>query len=252
MTERLDCALTGRGLCTSRSRAQAMIAEGFVSVNGTVCMKASLKVTDTDLITVTGALPFVGRGGYKLRYALAEFGISVRGLHCLDIGASTGGFTDCLLQNGAAFVIAADVGHGQLAEALQHDPRVRSLEGTDIRTLSPETDGLPADFAVCDVSFISLTQVLPLMPSFLKPDGSAVVLVKPQFEAGRAAVGKNGIVRNPKVHKQVLQAVKDAAVSAGFRICGECESPIKGGSGNTEFLLYLSRTVPSDQKEVSD
>lgn len=250
MTERLDCALTARGFCATRSKAQAIISEGFVCVNGTVCMKASRKVSDSDSITVTGSLPFVGRGGYKLRYALAEFGISVTGLHCLDIGASTGGFTDCLLQNGAAFVLAADVGHGQLAEELRNDPRVKSMEGTDIRALSPTTEGLPADFAVCDVSFISLTQVLPSIPPLLKPDGTAVVLVKPQFEAGRAAIGKNGIVRDPKVHRQVLQAVRSAASLAGFSICAECESPIKGGSGNTEFLLHLALGMLNNSKEV--
>ena len=240
MTERLDSALTARGLCSSRNRAQAMITEGFVCVNGTVCMKASKKVDDSDIITLTGSLPFVGRGGYKLRYALSEFGLSVQGMTCLDIGASTGGFTDCLLQNGAQKVIAADVGHDQLAEELKQDPRVISLEGTDIRTLSPESVGLPVDLAVCDVSFISLTQVLPFIPPLLKPNGKAVVLVKPQFEAGKSAVGKNGIVRDPKVHRQVLRTICEAAKANGFEVQGECESPIKGGSGNTEYLLFLS------------
>lgn len=240
MTDRLDNALTLRGLCSSRNRAQAMIAEGFVTVNGTVCLKASKKVDDSDTITLTGSLPFVGRGGYKLRYALSAFGIRAEGLTCLDIGASTGGFTDCLLQNGAKRVIAADVGHDQLAEELKHDPRVLSLEGTDIRTLSPQTEGLPADLAVCDVSFISLTQILPFIPPLLKPDGQAVVLVKPQFEAGRAAVCKNGIVRDQKVHKKILQNIRESAKACGFVVRGECESPIKGGSGNTEYLLYLT------------
>lgn len=240
MADRLDIALTARGLCSTRSKAQAAIGEGFVTVNGTVCMKASRTVSETDVVAMTASLPFVGRGGYKLRFALAEFGISVTGLRCLDIGASTGGFTDCLLQNGAASVIAADVGHGQLAEELKNDPRVTSLEGTDIRTLAPDTAGLPVDFAVCDVSFISLTQILSCIPGLLKPDGEAVVLVKPQFEAGRSAIGKNGIVRDPKIHRQVLQKVREAAVSEGFRVLSECPSPIRGGSGNTEFLLYLS------------
>ena len=240
MTERLDCALTTRGICSTRAKAQSIINEGYVTVNGTVCMKPSKKVLDTDNILVTGSIPYVGRGGYKLRCALSEFQISVHGLHCLDIGASTGGFTDCLLQNGAASVIAADVGHNQLTEELKHDPRVISMEGTDIRTLSPETEGLPVDFAVCDVSFISLTLILPVMPALIKTKGEAVVLVKPQFEAGRSAVGKNGIVRDPKIHRQVLDNIRKTAISCGFTVLAECESPIKGGSGNKEFLLHLS------------
>ena len=236
---RLDAALTARGLAGTRSRAQASIAAGHVTVNGVVCLKASHKTADTDVIEVTQALPFVGRGGFKLAFALAEFKIPLEGLRCLDIGASTGGFTDCMLQNGAASVLAVDVGHGQLAEALRSDPRVTVLEGTDIRSLPPDTEGLPAQFISCDVSFISLKQILPCIAQFLTPDGRAVVLVKPQFEAGRSDIGKNGIVRDPKVHARVLREVRDAAALCGLVPVGECTSPITGGSGNTEFLLCL-------------
>lgn len=239
--ERLDTALVTRGLCSSRTRAQTSIEDGNVTVNGVVCMKPSLKVAEDDVLRVTEPLPFVGRGGYKLKYALAEFGISVSGLRCLDIGASTGGFTDCLLQNGAVSVLAVDVGHDQLAPELRADSRVTVLEGTDIRTLPPDTAGLPAELAVCDVSFISLKQIIPALPPLLTADAHAVLLVKPQFEAGRQALNKHGIVRDEKVRRQVLREIRDAAAQAGFLPLADCESPIKGGSGNTEYLLYLEK-----------
>lgn len=238
---RLDAALVARGLCTTRNRAQTSIDEGHVTVNGVVCMKASRKVTDTDTLHVTEALPFVGRGGYKLAYALAEFQISVAGLRCLDIGASTGGFTDCMLQNGAGAVLAIDVGHDQLAPQLRADPRVTAMEGTDLRNLPPDTAGLPADFAACDVSFISLKQIIPHLPPLLRPDGRAVLLVKPQFEAGRHALNKNGVVRDEKLRQQVLREIRDFAAQHGLLPLGDCESPIKGGSGNTEYLLLIQK-----------
>ena len=237
--ERLDAALVTRGLCSSRTRAQASIAAGNVTVNGLVCMKASQKVGEADALRVTEPLPFVGRGGYKLRFALAEFKITLNGLRCLDIGASTGGFTDCMLQNGAAAVLAVDVGHDQMAEQLRLDSRVTVMEGTDLRTLPPDTDGLPAEFAACDVSFISLRQIIPVLPKLLAPKAQAVLLVKPQFEAGRQALNKNGIVRDEKIRQQVLRDIRDCAAQNGFLPLGDCESPIKGGSGNTEFLLHL-------------
>ena len=241
MAERLDLALTARGLCSSRNRAQTLISDGHVTVNGIVCMKASQKIAAEDIICVTEALPFVGRGGYKLRYALSEFKINPEGFFCLDIGASTGGFTDCLLQNGASHVLAVDVGHDQIASSLREDARVTVLEGTDIRQLSPETEGLPADFICCDVSFISLQQIIPCLTPLLRENGQAVLLVKPQFEAGRRALNKNGIVRDEKIRMQILREIRDCCVQCGLVPCGECESPIKGGSGNTEFLLYLKR-----------
>ena len=239
--ERLDTALVARGLCSSRTRAQSSIEEGNVTVNGLVCMKASQKVSEEDVLQVTEPLPFVGRGGYKLKFALAEFAIDLRGLSCLDIGASTGGFTDCMLQNGAASVLSVDVGHDQFAPELANDSRVTLLEGTDIRTLSPETTGLPADFAACDVSFISLKQIIPVLPALLQPKAHAVLLVKPQFEAGRAALNKNGIVRDEKTRQHVLRDIRAFAAASGFIPLGDCESPIKGGSGNVEYLLHLQK-----------
>ena len=241
MAERLDTALTARGLCSSRNRAQTLISEGHVTVNGCVCMKPAQKISETDIVTVTEELPFVGRGGYKLRFALAEFQIRLDGLHCLDIGASTGGFTDCMLQHGAAHVLAVDVGHDQLAQPLREDPRVTVMEGTDIRTLPPDTEGLPADFVSCDVSFISLAQIIPFIPPLLTEDGTAVLLVKPQFEAGRSALNKHGIVKDEKRRQQVLRDIRDCCAQNGLLPSAECESPIKGGSGNTEYLLYVKR-----------
>ena len=239
MSSRLDAALVQRRLCETRNRAQASISAGNVTVNGIVCLKASRKVEESDTVILTEALPYVGRGGYKLAYALAEFRLSLTGMQCLDIGASTGGFTDCMLQNGAASVLAVDVGHNQLAEALRNDPRVIVREGTDLRQLPANSEGLPADFASCDVSFISLKQIIPLLPALLKADAQAVLLVKPQFEAGRQALNKNCIVRDEKVRKQVLRDIRDFAAQNGFIPQHECESPIQGGSGNTEYLLHL-------------
>ena len=241
MADRLDTALTARGLCSSRNRAQTLIGEGHVTVNGIVCMKASQKVSESDEITVTEALPFVGRGGYKLRFALAEFAIRLDGLACLDIGASTGGFTDCMLQHGASHVLAVDVGHDQLAPELRTDPRVTVMEGTDLRTLPPDAEGLPADFVTCDVSFISLRRIIPHIPPLLKTDGTAVLLVKPQFEAGRSALNKHGIVKDEKLRQQVLRDIMNCCAENGLLPSGSCESPIKGGSGNTEYLLYVKR-----------
>ena len=246
---RLDAELVQRGICETRNRAQASIAEGNVTVNGAVCMKASQKVTDTDILVLTEPLPFVGRGGYKLRYALAEFGILLSGRQCLDIGASTGGFTDCMLQNGAVSVVAVDVGRDQLAKSLRNDPRVIVREETDLRQLPPDTEGLPAQFAACDVSFISLKQIIPYLPPLLTDDAEAVLLVKPQFEAGRAALNKNGIVRDERIRRQVLRDIRDFAAASGFIPCGECESPIKGGSGNTEYLLRLKKAGLNEGKQ---
>ena len=239
MSSRLDAALVERGICATRNRAQASIAAGNVTVNGIVCLKASRKTEESDTVVLTKPLPYVGRGGYKLAFALAEFKIPLAGLHCLDIGASTGGFTDCMLQNGAASVLAVDVGHGQLAESLRNDPRVIVREGTDLRQLPPGSDGLPSDFAACDVSFISLTQIIPLLPALLRDGAQAVLLVKPQFEAGRQALNKNGIVRDEKIRQQVLRRIRDFAAQNGFLPLHDCPSPIQGGSGNTEYLLHL-------------
>lgn len=241
MAERLDTALVTRGLCSTRNRAKTSIIDGNVTVNGVVCMKPALMVSESDELHVTQPLPFVGRGGLKLAYALAEFKLSVEGLSCLDIGASTGGFTDCMLQNGAAHVLAVDVGHDQLAPELRADTRVTAMDGMDIRNLPRDTDGLPAQFAACDASFISLRYILPVLPPLLADHAKAVMLVKPQFEAGRIAVGKNGIVRDAKIRQQVLRDIRNVAAEAGFLPLADCESPVKGGSGNIEFLLLLEK-----------
>lgn len=241
MTARFDQALVERRLCETRSKAKMEITAGHASINGVICLKPAAPVSDTDEITVTGSLPFVGRGGLKLAHALAQFHIPLEGLCCLDIGASTGGFTDCMLQNGAVHVLAVDVGHDQLAEALQNDSRVTVMEGTDIRTLPPDTKGLPADFVSCDVSFISLTHILPLLPARMKHGAKAVLLVKPQFEAGKQALNKNGVVKDSRVHAQVLRDIRNAAAVSGLVPLADCPSPIQGGSGNTEFLLLLEK-----------
>lgn len=241
MAERLDTALVTRGLCNTRNRAKTSIEQGNVTVNGVVCMKPALSVTENDDLRVTQPLPYVGRGGLKLAYALAEFKLSVENLSCLDIGASTGGFTDCMLQNGAAHVLAVDVGHDQMAPELRADTRVTAIDGMDIRNLPSDTEGLPAQFAACDASFISLRYILPVLPPLLADHAKAVMLVKPQFEAGRSAVGKNGIVRDAKVRQQVLRDIRNAAAETGLLPLADCESPVKGGSGNTEFLLLLEK-----------
>jgi 23S rRNA (cytidine1920-2'-O)/16S rRNA (cytidine1409-2'-O)-methyltransferase len=250
MSSRLDAALVQRGICETRNRAQTSIAEGNVTVNGIVCMKASRQVSESDVLVLTQPLPYVGRGGYKLSFALAEFKIALKGLRCLDIGASTGGFTDCMLQNGAASVLAVDVGHDQLADVLRSDPRVIVREGTDLRDLPPESDGLPAEFASCDVSFISLKQIIPLLPALLTDSAQAVLLVKPQFEAGRQALNKNGIVRDEKVRQQVLRDIRNFAALHGFIPLHDCPSPIQGGSGNTEYLLHLQLRQTPDEAHL--
>lgn len=247
MAERLDTALVARGLCATRNRAKASILDGNVTVNGMICRKPAQCVAESDRLHVTQPIPYVGRGGLKLAYALATFQISPAGYQCLDIGASTGGFTDCLLQNGAAHVLAVDVGHDQLAPELRADVRVTALDGMDIRALPSDTEGLPADLAVCDASFISLKLILPVLPPLLCVGARAIVLVKPQFEAGRQDIGKHGIVRDKKVHQRVLREVRAAAAAAGFQPLADCESPVKGGSGNTEFLLLLEKQCELDE-----
>lgn len=239
---RLDTFLSENGLCKSRAAAQELIKSGGVFVNGKPAPKNSLDVSDGDEITLDEEkLPkYVGRGGLKLEKALELWEISLRGKICLDVGASTGGFTDCMLQNGAARVFAVDVGSGQLAEALRSDPRVVSLENTDIREFTlPE--GAPADFIGADVSFISLKLILPHIYRLLKKDGAAVVLIKPQFEAGKSALNKKGIVTNEKTRQQCVEDIKQFAEHCGFAIIGGEKSPITGGDGNVEYLLALKK-----------
>ena len=243
---RLDVALVERGLSETRSKAQATIMAGDVYVNGQKSDKAGFEVADTDSIEVRGTVcPYVSRGGLKLEKALRDFGVDPTGYVCSDSGASTGGFTDCLLQQGAKKVFAIDVGYGQLAWKIRNDPRVVSMERTNIRYVKPEDLGEPLDLSVVDVSFISLKLVLPVIRELLRPDGQVLCLIKPQFEAGKELVGKKGVVRDPAVHVQVLEAFIALAKELGFTIRDLTFSPVKGPEGNIEFLGHLSR-VPGE------
>ena len=239
--ERLDLLLVEKGLCDSRSRAQSVIMSGEVYVNGQKSDKAGT-LTDVEAnIEVRGsACPYVSRGGLKLEKALREFGVSPAGLTCLDSGASTGGFTDCLLQNGAVKVFAIDVGYGQLAWSIRTDPRVVCMERTNIRYVTPEQLGEPVQLAVIDVSFISLKIVLPAVRQLLSESGQIVCLIKPQFEAGKENVGKKGVVRDPAVHKQVLDGFLELAAQMQMTVRNLTFSPVKGPEGNIEFLGHLS------------
>lgn len=235
--ERLDVLLVERGLADTRTRAQALIRAGEVRVAGEVHDKPGERIAADAVIALRAPLPYVSRGGYKLAAALDAFGLSPQGRICLDVGACTGGFTDVLVQRGAAQVYAVDVGRAQLAWKLRTDPRVSCLERTDIRAL--ETLPQPIDLATVDVAFISLTLVLPAIQRLLRPDGQVVALIKPQFEAGRARVGRGGVVRDPAVHRSVLSEVLTAAERQGWRIRGVIPSPITGADGNREFLAWL-------------
>ena len=229
------------GLCESRSRAQAVIMSGEVYVNG---QKSDKPGTPTDVeaeIEIRGnACPYVSRGGLKLEKALRDFGVDPTGLTCLDSGASTGGFTDCLLQNGAKQVFAIDVGYGQLAWSIRTDPRVVCMERTNIRYVTPEQLGTPVQLAVIDVSFISLRIVLPAVKALLSADGQIICLIKPQFEAGKENVGKKGVVRDPAVHQAVLNSFLQLADELQMTVCNLTFSPVKGPEGNIEFLGHLS------------
>lgn len=238
--KRADVVLVEKGFFSSRARAQEAIAAGLVTVNGQVLRKASEAVPENAEITAGQPHPYVSRGGVKLAAALDAFPIDPRGCVCLDIGASTGGFTEVLLERGAAHVFAVDVGHGQLHPKIAKDARVTNLEGTDARSLSPDAVPGGADLLVSDVSFISLKLVLPSAVALLKPRASLAVLVKPQFEAGREHV-KKGIVRDEAVHRAVCEDMKAFVASLGFEVLGLVPSPIAGGDGNREFLLGARR-----------
>ncbi len=238
---RLDVYLSEKGLCKSRTAAQELIKSGGVSVNGAAALKCSFEVSEADDVSVIGEQPkYVGRGGLKLERALELWRIELEGRLCVDIGASTGGFTDCMLQNGAERVFAVDVGRGQLAEKLRADSRVVSLEQTDIRDFSLP-GGTLADFIGADVSFISLKLVLPHVYGLLKEGGAAVVLIKPQFEAGRQNLSKRGVVRDEKLRSKIVTEITDFARQCGFEITGTARSPITGGDGNVEYLLALRK-----------
>ncbi len=242
MKIRLDVLLTQKGLAPSRERARSLIMAGQVYINEQKCDKAGLMVEEDTVPEIRGeTLRYVSRGGLKLEKAMAAFPISLEGKTSMDIGASTGGFTDCMLQNGAKKVYAVDVGYGQFAWKLRTDPRVVNMERTNIRYVTPEQIGEKLDFASIDVSFISLRLVLPVAYSLLKEGGEIVALIKPQFEAGRGQVGKKGVVRDPAIHLEVIRNVLSFARETGFSVCGLSFSPIKGPEGNIEYLVYLKK-----------
>ncbi len=243
--ERLDLLLVERGLADSRQQAQRLIMAGEVTVEGQVVDKPGARVAVAARLTVAGGLPYVSRGGCKLAAALDAFGLDVSGWIAADVGASTGGFTDCLLQRGAARVYAIDVGYGQLAWKLQQDPRVVVMDRTNARYLErlPEV----VDLATVDVSFISLRLILPTVAGWLRPDGRIVALIKPQFEAGRRQVGKGGVVRDPAVHRAVLQEIVAWAQAQGLGLQGLLRSPITGPAGNIEFLAHWQPGTASSE-----
>ena len=245
MKERLDVLLVKRGLAVSREKAKAVIMAGNVYVENQKEDKAGTMFPDTVNIEVRGStLKYVSRGGLKLEKAMDHFGLDLTGKICMDVGSSTGGFTDCMLQNGAVKVYAIDVGHGQLDWKLRNDPRVVCMEETNIRYVTPEQIEDRADFSSIDVSFISLTKVLIPVYHLLKEEGEVVCLIKPQFEAGREKVGKKGVVRDAQVHLEVIEKVMDFAREAGYGLLHLEYSPIKGPEGNIEYLLHLKKSAP--------
>ena len=246
--KRLDVILTEGGYAPSREKAKIMLMSGIVYVNGEKEDKPGTMFNPEEIhIEVRGeTLRYVSRGGLKLEKALAVFPIDLKGKICMDIGASTGGFTDCMLQNGAAAVYSIDVGYGQLDWKLRSDPRVTCMEKTNFRYLKPEELPGTPDFASCDVSFISLSKILPAASEILPEKAQMVCLIKPQFEAGREKVGKKGVVRDPAVHREVIEAAIGYAGESGFRLLGLDFSPIRGPEGNIEYLMYLEKDTPSD------
>lgn len=248
--QRLDLLLVEKGFYSTREKAQAAIMAGLIMVGEKKIDKAGTKVDVNSSLRILGNLcPYVSRGGLKLAKALENFPLNLEGKVILDIGASTGGFTDCALQNGAFRVYAIDVGYGQLAWSLRQDPRVINMERTNIRYLKPDQLEEAGGLATIDVSFISLDKVLPKVKEFLAEEGEIIALVKPQFEAGRGKVGKKGVVKDPKIHLEVLHKVIAMAEDLGLVVRGLTFSPIKGPEGNIEFLLYLSKDLKSGKVE---
>ena len=242
MKKRLDMLMMERALAPSREKAKAYIMAGDVYVDGQKEDKAGTMFPETVKIEVRGnTLPYVSRGGLKLEKAMKNFDVTLKDKVCMDVGASTGGFTDCMLQNGAVKVYSIDVGYGQLDWKLRNDPRVVCMEKTNIRYVVPEDLEGPADFSSIDVSFISLTKVLLPVRNLLTEEGEIACLIKPQFEAGREKVGKKGVVRDPAVHQEVIEKVRDYAMSISMEPCHLSFSPIKGPEGNIEYLLHLKK-----------
>jgi len=253
MKERLDILMVEQGLAPSREKAKALIMAGTVLVNGEKVDKAGTPVDAAAKIQVSGgALPYVSRGGLKLEKAIKAHGIDLSGNICVDIGASTGGFSDCMLQNGASKVYAVDVGYGQLAWKLRTDPRVVNLERTNVRYVTAEQIPDPLDFGSVDVSFISLTLVLPVLYRLLREGGRGVCLVKPQFEAGKGKVGKKGVVREPEIHLEVLEKVFTFCGELGLCVKGIHFSPIKGPEGNIEYLFYFEKSAEASPFSKED
>ena len=236
---RLDLRIYDLGLTESREKAKAFIMAGQVYVNGMKATKSGMTVTEKDIIEVRGSSEFVSRGGHKLKKAMESFPITLNEKICMDVGASTGGFTDCMLKNGASKVYSIDVGYGQLAWKLRSDERVVNLERTNIRYVTDEIVPDKIDFFSVDVSFISLTLVLPAIRNLMAENGEGVCLIKPQFEAGREKVGKKGVVRDKTVHAEVINKITEFAPTVGFSVLGLDYSPIKGPEGNIEYLIYL-------------
>ena len=250
--ERLDVLLVNRGLAESREKAKAIIMSGNVYVEGQKEDKAGSTFADTANIEVRGTtLKYVSRGGLKLEKAMENFDVTIKGKICMDVGSSTGGFTDCMLQNGATKVYSVDVGQGQLAWKLRNDERVVCMEQTNFRYVTPEDIPDALDFASVDVSFISLTKILIPARKLLKAGGQMVCLIKPQFEAGRGKVGKNGVVREPQIHEEVIRKIIDYADSIGFEVLHLEYSPIKGPEGNIEYLLHIRKPEEITEEKLA-
>lgn len=253
MKQRLDIYLVENGLVSGRDLAKSLIMEGKVYVNNQKADKAGEQVSEKDKVELRGeVLKYVSRGGLKLEKAMNTFSIKLDGLIAMDIGASTGGFTDCMLQNGAAKVYSVDVGYGQLAWKLRTDERVVNMERTNIRYVTKEDIGEELDFASIDVAFISLKLVLPVAANLLRENGELVALIKPQFEAGREKVGKKGVVRDPSVHREVIEEVTVFAQNNGFEILGIDFSPIRGPEGNIEYLMYARKNSQTEIKDFTE
>ena len=251
--ERLDILLVDRGIITSRERAKTSIMAGKVFVDGRRVDKAGEKVPVTANIEYKGEkLPYVSRGGLKLEKAMKNFPITLEGKVCMDIGASTGGFTDCMLQNGASKVFSIDVGYGQFAWKLRTDGRVVCMERTNIRYVKPEDLGELVDFTSIDVSFISLKKIMPATIELLKDKGEVVALIKPQFEAGKEKVGKKGVVRDIEVHKEVVFGIIDYLIEHNLNVLGVSYSPIKGPEGNIEYLVYFTKDMERESTFVRE